>query len=178
MPSMAPVELDFLGLRPPAAAADHHHGGTTTTTTCSSIRGMKTSAIASIGAHQLRRVIVGDEAPNNKQKQQAPMTVFYNGAVATFDGVSQDKAEAIMKMAMEVTTSNGGRVVRGDAFAGNLTKDMPLTRTKSLQQFLQKRKERLSGLGPYQLGIMGSGGTSRVGAATTNKSFHVKEEAA
>jgi hypothetical protein len=40
MPSMAPVELDFLGLRPPAAAADHHHGGTTTTTTCSSIRGL------------------------------------------------------------------------------------------------------------------------------------------
>jgi len=70
------------------------------------------------------------------------MTLFYNGAVATFDGVSQDKAEAIMKMAMEVTASNGGRVVRGDAFAGNLAKDMPLTRTKSLQQFLQKRKER------------------------------------
>ncbi|PWZ40702.1 Protein TIFY 9 [Zea mays] len=178
MPSTAPVELDFLGLRPAAAAAaedDHHHGSSSTSAAAaasSSIRGMKTSAIASIGAHKLRRVIAGDEAP--KQHQQAPMTVFYGGAVATFDGVSQDTAEAIMKMAMEVTTSSGGRIVRRDAFRGNLTKDMPLTRTKSLQQFLHKRKERLSGPGPY---LPGSGGrSSRVGAATMT--FHVKEEAA
>jgi jasmonate ZIM domain-containing protein len=45
MPSMAaPLELDFLGLRPAAAAADHHHHGSTTggttTTTSSSIRGL------------------------------------------------------------------------------------------------------------------------------------------
>ncbi|WVZ85396.1 hypothetical protein U9M48_032332 [Paspalum notatum var. saurae] len=175
MASSAPVELDFLGLRPAAAAADHHGGGngtTTTTTTSSSsssssIRGMKTSAIASIGARQLRRVIAGEDstAPAPAPSKQAPMTLFYNGAVATFDA-----AEAIMKMAMEVTTSNGGRVVRGNAFA-----DMPLTRTKSLQQFLQKRKERLSGSGPYQLGL--GGGTSRVGGGAGTKSFRVKEEA-
>ncbi|RLM74890.1 hypothetical protein C2845_PM15G06610 [Panicum miliaceum] len=94
MASRAPVELDFLGLRPAAAAADdrdHRHGSTGTAAASSAIRGMKTSAIASIGARQLRRVIAGGEAPS-----PAPMTLFYNGAVATFDGVSQDKASPLI----------------------------------------------------------------------------------
>jgi jasmonate ZIM domain-containing protein len=46
MPSTAPVELDFLGLRPAAAAAaedDHHHGSSSTSAAAaasSSIRGI------------------------------------------------------------------------------------------------------------------------------------------
>jgi jasmonate ZIM domain-containing protein len=110
MSSTAPVELDFLGLR---RTVDHRG------TTASSIRGrrfirssssdtrrreltihlpragMRTSAIASIGAQQLRRVIVGSA----EQPTPAPtMTVFYNGAVATFHDVSQDKASLLRSL--------------------------------------------------------------------------------
>jgi jasmonate ZIM domain-containing protein len=43
-----------------------------------------------------------------------------------------------MKMAMEVTASNGGRIVRGDAFAGNLAKGSKLLRTSFFLFFLMK----------------------------------------
>jgi jasmonate ZIM domain-containing protein len=53
---------------------------------------MRTSAIASIGAQQLRRVIVGSAA------EQPTMTVFYNGTVAAFHEVSQDKASLLRSL--------------------------------------------------------------------------------
>ncbi|KAL6843398.1 hypothetical protein ACP4OV_026720 [Aristida adscensionis] len=134
--STTPVELDFLGVHAAAAAGDHRSSNADTSS--SSIRGMKTSAIASIGTQQLRRVIGG--AATEPPTPTPTMTLFYNGSVASFE-VSQDKAEAIMKIAAEVTTTTKGRGGR-NAFLGNFAKDMPLTRTKSLQQFLQKRKER------------------------------------
>ncbi|KAK3144912.1 hypothetical protein QOZ80_4AG0319620 [Eleusine coracana subsp. coracana] len=159
MSSTAPVELDFLGLRLAAAAADQH--STTTTTCSSSIRGIRTSAIASIGTQQLRRVIASADQP---PPPPTTMTLFYNGAVATFDDVSRDKAEAIMRIAAEVVSSNKAHA-RGNTLVGNLAKDTPLTRTRSLQQFLQKRKERLARAGPYQ-------------SDAASKLFRVREEAA
>ncbi|GJN03094.1 hypothetical protein PR202_ga20503 [Eleusine coracana subsp. coracana] len=154
MSSTAPVELDFLGLRLAAAAADQH--STTTTTCSSSIRGIRTSAIASIGTQQLRRVIASADQP---PPPPTTMTLFYNGAVATFDD-----AEAIMRIAAEVVSSNKAHA-RGNTLVGNLAKDTPLTRTRSLQQFLQKRKERLARAGPYQ-------------SDAASKLFRVREEAA
>ncbi|GJN27786.1 hypothetical protein PR202_gb15837 [Eleusine coracana subsp. coracana] len=89
MSSTAPVELDFLGLR---RAADQR-----STTCSSSIRGIRTSAIASIGTQQLRRVIAGAEQPAPPPPPPTTtMTLFYNGAVATFDDVSRDKASLLM----------------------------------------------------------------------------------
>ncbi|BAF14575.1 protein TIFY 9 [Oryza sativa Japonica Group] len=183
MSTRAPVELDFLGLRAAAADADDRHAksGGSSASSSSSIRGMETSAIARIGPHLLRRVIaaagpppppstapVPEEMPG-AAAAAAPMTLFYNGSVAVFD-VSHDKAEAIMRMATEATKAKG--LARGNAIVGNFAKE-PLTRTKSLQRFLSKRKERLTSLGPYQVG-----GPAAVGAttSTTTKSFLAKEE--
>lgn len=162
------MELDFLGLR--AGANDvpgvgEHHAKSSGASSSSSIRGMETSAIARIDPQLLRRVVVGARPPA-PAAAAAPMTVFYNGSVAIFD-VSHHKAEAIMRMATEVTTLE--RDGRGNTLVGNFGKDIPLARTKSLQQFLVKRKERLTHLGPYQLG--------RPGATVGNKAPCVKKEA-
>lgn len=157
------MELDFLGLRAAAAADEHHNKNSSSAS--SSIRGMETRAIARIDPQLLRRVIARPPPPPAAAEETtAPMTLFYNGSVAIFD-VSHDKAKAIMRMATEVTTTEGR--VNGNTLVGNFAKDMPLARTKSLHRFLQKRKERLTRLCPYQLG----------GPATTGKSFHVKKEA-
>ncbi|KAF0924936.1 hypothetical protein E2562_015006 [Oryza meyeriana var. granulata] len=171
------VELDFLSLRVAAAAAaaaddnDHHH----TKSSSSSIRGMETSAIARIGPHLLRRVIAGGSPPPpaapRPEENAAPMTLFYNGSVAVFD-VSHDKAEAIMRMATEATKAKV--LAHGNTIVGNFAKDMPLARTKSLQRFLSKRKERLTSLGPYQVG--GPGAVGATATTTPTKSFRVKTQ--
>ncbi|XP_057485055.1 protein TIFY 9-like [Actinidia eriantha] len=68
----------------------------------------------------------------NRVPGTSPLTIFYEGTVSVFD-VSRNKAENIFKLAEE-----------------NVSADMfPHTRGKSLERFLQKRKERLTMASPY-----------------------------
>ncbi|PSR84740.1 Protein TIFY like [Actinidia chinensis var. chinensis] len=64
-----------------------------------------------------------------------PLTIFYKGTISVFD-VSRNKAENILKLAEENVSKT-------------VDSDLPLTRRKSLERFLQKRKERLTMASPY-----------------------------
>ncbi|XP_074585474.1 protein TIFY 9-like isoform X2 [Curcuma longa] len=75
-----------------------------------------------------------------------PLTIFYRGTVAVFD-LPRDKTEAILKLA---ETANAGDVIGGTE-GMRLPEDLlPMSRRKSLQRFLAKRKQRLTeAAGPY-----------------------------
>ncbi|KAG2334188.1 hypothetical protein Bca52824_005368 [Brassica carinata] len=88
-----------------------------------------------------------------------PMTIFYNGTVSVYQ-VSPNKADDIMKVVRETAPKKDKSIVkdhlvipqttlRTKLFGQNLEGDLPIQRTRSLQRFLEKRKERLVSISPY-----------------------------
>ncbi|KAF8020899.1 hypothetical protein BT93_G1341 [Corymbia citriodora subsp. variegata] len=86
----------------------------------------------------------------------APLTIFYGGTVAVFD-LPPNKAENILKLATQgISKSTGPDSPKAAATAQPVGQEqllgigvLPLTRMKSLERFLEKRKERLTLASPY-----------------------------
>ncbi|TYI94470.1 hypothetical protein E1A91_D02G206500v1 [Gossypium mustelinum] len=97
-------------------------------------------------------------ATSENGPETAPLTIFYNGTVSVFN-VPRDKAESILKLAVEVE-GNSKNVEPIDSKVASppsdrqqlletLNGDLPIARRKSLQRFLEKRKERMTCASPY-----------------------------
>ncbi|TQE05072.1 hypothetical protein C1H46_009364 [Malus baccata] len=94
-------------------------------------------------------------AASESLQETKPLTIFYNGTVSVFD-VPRDKVDNILKLAIE---GNSGKAAEASVavdpklafhpseqhqtqqLVDPLSEYLPITRNKSLQRFLEKRKE-------------------------------------
>ncbi|CAN6551016.1 unnamed protein product [Malus baccata var. baccata] len=100
-------------------------------------------------------------ATSESLQETTPMTIFYNGTVSVFN-VPLDKADSILKLALEGNSRKAAEAAlpvdpklalhpseQQQQLVDPLSEYLPITRSKSLQRFLEKRKERLNAGSPY-----------------------------
>ncbi|XP_008222362.1 PREDICTED: protein TIFY 9 [Prunus mume] len=99
-------------------------------------------------------------ASEKLEETTTPLTIFYNGTVSVFD-VPRDKAESLLKLALEGNSAKAAESALAvdsklaphssdqQQLLDPLDGDLPIFRRKSLQRFLEKRKERLHSVSPF-----------------------------
>ncbi|XP_034201092.1 protein TIFY 9 [Prunus dulcis] len=99
-------------------------------------------------------------ASEKLEETTTPLTIFYNGTVSVFD-VPRDKAESLLKLALEGNSAKAAESALAvdsklalhssdqQQLLDPLDGDLPIARRKSLQRFLEKRKERLNSVSPF-----------------------------
>ncbi|XP_055801785.1 protein TIFY 10A-like [Solanum dulcamara] len=116
------------------------------------------------------------ESWKSDQPEKAQMTIFYGGQVIVFDDFPADKANEIMKLANKQNPTNNFTYIMmknqkpadqsATNFGNNLIQelpkcrvpipqpsvaDLPIARRNSLTRFLEKRKDRITAIAPYQI---------------------------
>ncbi|KAK8965847.1 Protein TIFY 10B [Platanthera guangdongensis] len=116
-----------------------------------------------------------DPDSNRTPPENPQLTIFYRGKVLVFDNFPAEKAEDLMKLANKSSTMAAGSFLPLDSaaalhrpsfpapsispatfpprpqpnFSGET--DLPIARKASLHRFLEKRKDRISAMAPYQI---------------------------
>ncbi|KAE8686491.1 hypothetical protein F3Y22_tig00111059pilonHSYRG00060 [Hibiscus syriacus] len=153
--SKASVELDFFGMEKENSCKSQFQKFLDRRR---SFRGLQ-GAISKMNPQLIKSVIASgltNPAASENGPETAPLTIFYNGTVSVFN-VPRDKVESILKHAVEGVPKNfeatDSKVATPSSDEQQLLEtldgDLPIARRKSLQRFLEKRRERLTCASPY-----------------------------
>ncbi|PKU84925.1 Protein TIFY 10A [Dendrobium catenatum] len=78
-----------------------------------------------------------------KEQEKSQLTIFYGGKVLVFDNFPAEKANDLMQLASKGQNFSSGTT-------SLVASDLPIARKTSLHRFLEKRKDRINAMSPYQ----------------------------